>query len=327
MKYFVSGLPKHQINLYDVVDQIFEPICDSIDKPDNCTLSLEFMKENDWQETCEPYGGASKYVLAQFISAMTKENKKSDKVDEEENTTEEENTNEESIELGEKELEYLRTNDLNVIRFPINLKDINTTNTDRFTYFIAGIAAFMKMMTTDIRLVTIYTNIKESGNTSGISEDVQVAILEYIRTKIIDSMGNGKAVLNECNSVWEVALSEVILFNDKEIVKKILTKLKAVSEVIGTSLALNEEIHSDIVDKIKKESKVESNIKKKLYGYSNINNEAFNNKVDSRIKILSDFKDKVQDNMIRVCDNGECTDSILGELSTDFNEYLAKLGV
>lgn len=299
MKYFVTGLQKHQSELYNVVDTIFGEVCKSTDFPDTYVLSVEFLSDKEYKETCKEISETAQGIMDRMLESI--------------DSTQQEVTD------ASEESALLATakNEVHVLRLPINLKIAKPNNAESFAYTVAYEAACIK-------LVNIESHVKIESRKVFIDSILDVA-LSYLATKYINLVDNRDKINADTQSAADVLISEVIIGNDSRIVNNVLKSSSTFPRYLGMKIALNEDIQSNIVAKLQRENTINTNIRKKLFGDTCAVDNALIKRAETRIKKLTELKDLIGAEIINMCDNGQYSADMAEKLNTDFSNYVAEL--
>ncbi len=299
MKYFVTGLQKHQSELYNVVDTVFGEACKSIDFPDTYVLSVEFLSDKEYKETCKEIADTSQTLLGRILESI-------------------DSTHKEAADASEESaLLATAKNEVHVLRLPINLKVAKPNNAESFAYTVAYEAACIK-------LVNIESHAKDVSRKVLLGNVLDVA-LAYLATKYINLLDNKDKINADTQSAADVLISEIIIGNDSRIVNNILKSSSTFPKYLGMKIALNEDIQSNVVDRLQRENTINTNIRKKLFGDTCTVDNAVIKRAETRIKKLTELKELMGAEIINMCDNGQYSADMAEKLNTDFSNYVAEL--
>ena len=309
MKYFVSGLQKHQTELYNVAESIFDEACDGISFPENFAISIEFMSENEYKDkykkrTTETF----ERQVANFVTNVHKQKYEDKTIESTESDSEDDN------------LLSLSSNDFTVAVLPISLKASKAQSINDFTFIVAHEASFIKFadLTNQLEPNDEYNKILNNKMMLNI-------ILAYWTAKLINKVTCAKDVYKEFILASDVIISKLVLSSNTADIKRIIETGDVFTQYLGVAIALDCDIHSEIVDRLNRESRIGTNLRRKLFGDTCVVDTALSKKTDARIKQLNVLKDGIKADIINQCDNKDFSIDTMNSLYTNFNKYVAEL--
>lgn len=302
MKYFVSGLQKHQSEYYDTVDKIFGPVCETATLPENVILNVQFMSDKEYKEFTQ-----SSKKCDNGLSLTPEDMKDLRSVEYVQCDNEEEAT-----------INDLKSNLVHIIDMPLNLKVLRSDNLGYFFHALANEAA-------QVKLTDILTPLASEIETLSTTKYSSLLLLTYIEYKLLIQAGLEKDAREYFIEHSDYTLSEIILANDRRIVERAINMTGVLPYYVGMTLALNESTSNKLVDKVLRENSVDAGIRNKLFGDSSVNSDSLSKKVNNRIKIIDELRELLKEPVYELCDNYKCSRDIVMKISTIVEEHFAAL--